>query len=190
MNSDLYGRFIADLKLKSYAKKSEQSYMRAVRQLQNFCCKALEDITEEEVREYWVYRREQDLLPCNYFLATFTLPEAVQAVAWQHPSGVYDALLDEARSALRTLEADPRFVGCRVSGFFGVLHTWGRQLQYHPHAHFVIPDGGLSADQSRWIAAQDDFLVHVRALSRMFRGKMRSRLEDLALPANIPPEIW
>ncbi len=147
-------------------------------------------ICQNEKAAQWVYRREQDLLPCNYFLATFTLPEAVQAVAWQHPSGVYDAILDEAGSALRTLEADPRFVGCRVSGFFGVLHTWGRQLQYHPHAHFVIPGGGLSADQSRWVAAQGDFLVHVRALSRMFRGKMRSRLAELGLLANISPEVW
>lgn len=138
----------------------------------------------------WVYQRQLDLLPCSYFLATFTLPPAVQAVAWRHPAAVYDALMDEAAASLRTLEADPRFVGCHVAGFFGVLHTWGRQLQYHPHAHFVIPGGGLSADRSRWIPARGDFLVHVRALSRLFRGKLRARLGALGLLAEVAPEAW
>lgn len=59
MNAKLYKRFVSDLKLKSYAKRSIQSYLRAVRQLQNFCCKALEDITEEDVREYWLYCKEE-----------------------------------------------------------------------------------------------------------------------------------
>jgi len=49
-----------------------------------------------------------------------------------------------AAESLSTLESDKRFVGCKVSGFFGVLHTWGRQIQHHPHVHFVIPGGGLS----------------------------------------------
>ncbi len=147
-------------------------------------------LCQNEKAAAWVYRRELQLLPCTYFLATFTLPEAVRAVAWRHPAEVYDALLDEAAAALRTLEADPRFVGCHVAGFFGVLHTWGRQLQYHPHAHFVIPGGGLSADRSRWVCARGNFLVHVRALSRLFRGKLRARLERLGLLAEVSPEVW
>ena len=59
MNSDLYDRFVADLRLKNYQKRSVQSYLRAVRQLQNFACKAVEDITEEDVREYWLYCKEE-----------------------------------------------------------------------------------------------------------------------------------
>lgn len=93
-------------------------------------------------------------------------------------------------AALRTLEADERFVGCKVAGFFSVLHTWGRQLQFHPHVHSVIAGGGLSADRSRWVSANGDFLVHVRALSRMFRGKIKSRLETLGLLDQVPPAVW
>ena len=147
-------------------------------------------LCQNEKAAEWVYQRQLDLLPCTYFLATFTVPEAVRAVAWKHPAEVYDALLDEAAACLRTLQADPRFVGCEVAGFFGVLHTWGRQLQFHPHAHFVIPGGGLSADRQQWVAARGDFLVHVRALSRLFRGKLRARLEDLGLLAEIPSTVW
>jgi hypothetical protein len=138
----------------------------------------------------WVYRQELKLLPCAYFLATFTLPEALRAVAFAHPRAVYDALMDEAAAALRTLEADPRFVGCHVAGFFGLLHTWTRQLEYHPHAHFVIPGGGLSADRRQWVTTRGDFLVHVRALSRLFRGRMKGRLEALGLLAEVPGEVW
>jgi hypothetical protein len=147
-------------------------------------------LCQNEKAAEWVYRRELDLLPCTYFLATFTLPEALRALTWKHPAEVYGALLDEAAASLRTLEADPRFVGCQVAGFFAVLHTWGRQLQYHPHAHFVVPGGGLSEDRTQWVAARGDFLVHVRALSRLFRGKLKARLDNLGLLAEVPPEVW
>jgi hypothetical protein len=111
-------------------------------------------------------------------------------VARANQNVVYRALMTCAAESLRTLEADKRFVGCKVAGFFGVLHTWGRQLQYHPHAHFVIPGGGLSKDRQRWIASSSNFLVHVRALSALFRGKMRAALGKAGLLSKIPAEVW
>ena len=128
-------------------------------------------VCQNEKAADWVYRQQLRLLPCNYFLATFTIPEELRAVARSHQDVVYRAMFECAAESLRTLEADKRFVGCNVAGFFGVLHTWGRQMQYHPHVHFVIPGGGLSKDRSQWISARGHFLVHVRALSKMFRGK-------------------
>lgn len=138
----------------------------------------------------WVYRQQLRLLPCTYFMATFTLPEELRAVARSNQRAVYTALLEEAAESLRTLEADPRFVGCHIAGFFGVLHTWGRQMQYHPHTHFIIPGGGLTADRKEWKAAHGQFLVHVRALSRLFRGRMKAALHRAGLLALIPDEVW
>ena len=138
----------------------------------------------------WVYRQQLKLLPCTYFLATFTVPEGLRKAARANQRTVYKAIMDCAASSLRTLEADKRFVGCNVAGFFGVLHTWGRQLQYHPHAHFVIPGGGLSKSRDRWIPANGSFLVHVRALSKMFRGKMRDALGKSELLHLIPQRVW
>jgi hypothetical protein len=138
----------------------------------------------------WVYRQQLRRLPCTYFMATFTLPDALRPVARAHSRELYAALFTCAADALRTLEADKRFVGCHVAGFFGVLHTWGRQLQYHPHVHFVIPGGGLSPDRQRWVAAGGHFLVHVRALSWLFRGKMKARLKTLGLLEVVPAEVW
>lgn len=147
-------------------------------------------LCQNEKAAHWVYKRQLGLLPCTYFMATFTLPEALRVAAWNHPTEVYNAMLDEAATSLRSLQADPRFGGIQIAGFFSVLHTWGRQLQFHPHAHFVIPGGGLSADRKKWIAARGDFLVHVRALSRMFRGKMHARLKEQGLLGAIPGEVW
>lgn len=138
----------------------------------------------------WVYKQQMRLLPCTYFFATFTMPEGLRAVARSHQRSVYKALFDCAAEALSTLEADRRFVGCKVSGFFGVLHTWTRQLAYHPHVHFIIPGGGLSADRSRWVAARGDFLVHVKALSRLFRGKMKAALKQAGLLEGVPSAVW
>ena len=147
-------------------------------------------VCQNDKAAQWIYRQQLRLLPCEYFLATFTLPEAMHKLSRSQQKVVYGALFEQASEALSTLEADPRFVGCKVSGFFAVLHTWGRQLQYHPHVHFVIPGGGLSDDRKQWVAARGHFLVHVRALSKLFRGKMRAALERAALLKLVPPEVW
>ncbi len=138
----------------------------------------------------WVYRRQLQLLPCTYFLTTFTLPEELRAVARANQTVVYKAMFNEASASLRTLEADKRFVGCKVAGFFGVLHTWGRQLQYHPHVHFVVPGGGLSKNRDQWVAVNGNFLVHVRALSKMFRARMQAAFKAEGLDERVPKSVW
>ncbi|MBL7116160.1 MAG: IS91 family transposase [Kiritimatiellae bacterium] len=147
-------------------------------------------VCQHEKATEWVYRQQLRLLPCTYFLATFTIPDELRALARTHQQVVYDAMFNCAAESLRTLEADKRFVGCNVAGFFGVLHTWGRQLQYHPHVHFVIPGGGLTKNRDRWIAANGDFLVHVRALSAMFRGKLRAALAEAGLLSQVAEAVW
>jgi len=147
-------------------------------------------VCQNEKAARWVYRQQLRLLPCTYFLATFTLPAELRAVARAHPRVLYQAMFACASDSLRTLEADRRFVGCTVSGFFGVLHTWGRQLQYHPHVHFVVPGGGLNNQRNQWISARGDFLVHVRALSKMYRGKLQLALREAGLLEHVPVGVW
>ncbi len=54
MNSDLYDRFLSDLELKGYAKRSIDSYVKSVRQLQRFCNKPLSKITQADLKAYWL----------------------------------------------------------------------------------------------------------------------------------------
>jgi hypothetical protein len=43
----------------------------------------------------------------------------------------------------------------------------------------VVPGGGLAPDHSRWIAARSSFLLPVKVLSRVFRGKFVAGLRRL-----------
>ena len=74
-----------------------------------------------------------------------------------------------------TIAADPRRLGARI-GVTAVLHSWGSALTHHPHVHMIVPGGGLSLDNERWVAARANFLVHVNVLARLFRGKMLAML--------------
>ena len=111
-------------------------------------------------------------MPCPYYLLTFTLPSELRALAWTHQKRVYGLLMQCAAAALQTLARDPRYLGARI-GCLGVLHTWTRAMLYHPHVHFLVTAGGLSADGAAWIAPKHPaYLLPVRALSVIFRAKM------------------
>jgi hypothetical protein len=76
---------------------------------------------------------------------------------------------------LQQVAADPNHLGADI-GFLAVLHTWGQNLQHHPHVHCVVPGGGIAPNASRWIACRPGFFLPVRVLSRVFRGEFLSLL--------------
>ena len=145
---------------------------------------------QQEKTRAWLENQLDRLLPCPYFLVTFTLPAELRALARAPQRVVYAALFEASSAAPRGLAADPKFVGTDRLGFFGVLHTWGRTLDYHPHVHYVVPGGGLSADGSCWLPSRADFLVPVRALSPIFRAKFRDILEREGLLSQADPAVW
>jgi Putative transposase/Transposase zinc-binding domain len=145
---------------------------------------------QQDKTHTWLEKQIDRLLPCPYFLVTFTLPAELRALARSHQRVVYSALFEASSEALRTLSADPKFVGTDRLGFFGVLHTWGRTLDYHPHVHYIVPGGGLSGDGSCWLPSRADFLVPVRALSIVFRAKFRDLLKREGLLNLADPAVW
>jgi hypothetical protein len=102
---------------------------------------------------------------------------------------VYDLLFKSSAAALQKLAKDPRFVGGDI-GMMGGLHTWQRDMGYHPHVHFIVPGGGLSPDRSQWLPSKDDFFVPVEALSPIFRAKFRDALKKTDLFDSVPAEVW
>jgi hypothetical protein len=134
--------------------------------------------------------KQQDmLLPVRYFLVTVTLPGALRGVARSHQKLVYDLLFRTSAEAMHHLAHDPRFVGGQL-GMAGVLHTWGRNLVYHPHIHYLVPGGGVAADGETWLPARKNFLFPVKALSKIFRAKFRDALRHMACFADVPAEVW
>ncbi|MGH7383475.1 MAG: IS91 family transposase, partial [Candidatus Methylomirabilales bacterium] len=123
-------------------------------------------------------------------MLTFTVPEPLRAFLRSHQQPGYEALFQASSQAIKTLVRDPRFFNADQAGFFGVLHTWGRQLQYHPHIHYVVPGGALSAEEGAWHASSLAFFLPVKALSRLFRGKFRDLMHTAGLLDQIPSETW
>jgi hypothetical protein len=123
----------------------------------------------------WLESQAADLLDTPYFHVVFTLPSALGPVALANPRAVYGLLMRAAAKTLLEVAANPKHLGAEV-GVLAVLHTWGQNLTLHPHVHCVVTGGGLTPDESRWVAGCDDFFLPVRILSRVFRGKFLSGL--------------
>jgi hypothetical protein len=119
----------------------------------------------------WLEKQLAKLLPCAYFLITFTVPEELRHFVRAHPRECYRAMFDAAAATLRELASNPKFIGSSGLGFTGVLHTWGRDLNYHPHIHFIVPGGAISEDGQTWLPSRADFFVPVKAASVIYRAK-------------------
>lgn len=140
--------------------------------------------------ESWLRVQRERLLPTDHFLLTFTLPAALRPVARSHQRVVYDALLRCAADAVLTIAADTKHLGARPA-VLAVLHTHGRDLGYHPHAHLLVSAGGLSEDGTRFVPSKHRrFLFPARVLSALFRRLMRRTLEHAKLPNLAPDNVW
>jgi hypothetical protein len=138
----------------------------------------------------WLERQRARQLPGEHFLLTFTVPEPLRPFLRRHQKIGYGALFEASSGAIKALAVDPRHIGGDVAGFFGVLHTWGRTLQYHPHIHYVVTGGALSSEDGRWHPSRPGFYLPVRALSRIVRAKFRDRIDTRGLLGEIPGEVW
>jgi hypothetical protein len=140
----------------------------------------------------WLTARREELLPVPYFHVVFTLPRQWRDLVRRHQKRVYPLLMKAAARALITLAADPHYVGGRI-GVLAVLHTWSRTLSYHPHVHCLVPGGGLSGD-GQWRPARNNYLVPVRALSRIFRAifveLLARALPDVTRPHVVRRQPW
>jgi hypothetical protein len=110
-------------------------------------------------------------------MVTFTLPAELRALCKAHPKILYDLLLRESAGALRDVIATKN--GGARAGFTSVLHTWGRQMQHHPHLHIIIPAVAYHPERDILIHPdKDDFLVHFRPLASRFRSRLKTALKE------------
>jgi hypothetical protein len=130
----------------------------------------------EALREaQWLDARLAQLLPVPYFHVVFTLPAALRPLVLRNRQRLFALLLRTAGRTLLTLGRDPARLGARL-GVTLVLHTWTRELQFHPHVHCVVTGGGLAPDGTRWVRSRRRHLLPVRVLGRLFRGKFLAGL--------------
>lgn len=140
--------------------------------------------------QLWLEGLRGRLLPCPYYFLTFTLPAELRSLARSHQSTVYDLLLREAAAALQQLADDPQWVGAKL-GILAVLHTWSRNLSYHPHVHLLATAGGLTDQGEAWRKpAHPRFLVPGYALSKIFRAKVRDALDHENLLTQVDTAVF
>lgn len=139
--------------------------------------------------ERWLAQQQARLLPCPYFLVTFTLPAELRPLAFANQKKVYGLLMRCAAAALQKLALDPQYLGGRL-GALAVLHTWTRAMRYHPHVHLLVTGGGLSLDGKAWLAGNPAFLMPEAALALIFRAKLCAALKKAGLLAQVPPQVW
>jgi hypothetical protein len=142
-----------------------------------------------EAAQEWLVHQQELLLPVPYFLLTFTLPAGLRDVVRSNQKRMYNILFRTSAAATQKLAHDPRFVGGQI-GLIGVLHTWARNLTYHPHVHYLVPAGGLAADGQTWLPSGKDFLFPVKPLGIIFRAKFRHALRKTDLFDSVPAEVW
>jgi len=144
---------------------------------------------QQQQTQDWLEVQQGLLLPVPYFLLTFTLPAELRQLASQNQKLIYHLLFRASAQATQQLATDPRFVGGQI-GMIGVLHTWTRNLFYHPHVHYLAPGGGVSSDGYTWLTARRNFFLPVKALSKLFRAAFQRALRKTALYAKIPAKVW
>lgn len=139
----------------------------------------------------WLEKQTARLLPVHYFLVTFTVPTELRELLRAHPKLGYDTIFAAGSETIRALAANPKWLGTTRLGFWGVLHTWGRDpMVYHPHVHFVVPGGGVSEDGTQWLATPRNFLFPEACASPIYCQKFRERLREAGLETTVPVHVW
>lgn len=126
----------------------------------------------------WIENRMDRLLPTDYFHVVFTIPDdLLNGLALHNRELFFNLLFQAGSQTLLDLGNDPKRLGAQL-GFTCVLHTWTRDLRFHPHLHCIVTGGGLHPDGDRWLHAREGYLFPARVLAKLFRGKLLALLAD------------
>ena len=146
---------------------------------------------QHERTQQWLQKQTDRLLPVHHFLVTCTVPQEVRDVIRSYREDGFNAIFNSGADMLRACAAESRYVKDGELGFFGVLHTWGRDpVQFHPHVHFVVPGGAVRHDGTKWLATPTNFLFPHAAMCAKFKTFFRQRMQELGLLEQIPPSVW
>jgi hypothetical protein len=146
---------------------------------------------QHEKTQDWLQKQTDRLLPVHHFLVTFTVPQEVHDVIRAQRKIGFDAIFAAGAKTLRARTARSRYLKDGELGFFGVLHTWGRDLrQFHPHVHFVVPGGTISKDGTKWLSTPTNFLFYHGTVIEEYRKFFRQEMQREGLLDQIPAAVW
>lgn len=140
-------------------------------------------------RERWIESREQDLLNTTYFHVVFTLPQELNSYCLKYPKQLYNLLFKASKDTMFTFAENPKNLGADI-GIISVLHTWGQNLQLHPHIHMIVPGGGITKE-GNWKNSKTDgaYLFPVKALSKVYKSKFMEYFKGFLLDQKLVEDV-
>ena len=139
----------------------------------NRCCPMCQAVP----KEMWMDARREDVLDAPYFHLVFTVPDLLNPVIYSNQKQLYDTLYHAASATISELAADPKHLGASV-GYICILHTWGSEMNFHPHIHTILLGGGLTP-KNEWKDNGTEFFLPIQVISKVFRGKYMEELKNL-----------
>lgn len=127
-------------------------------------------------RNQWVEARTEELLDCPYFHVVFSVPGELRPLILRNKKVSYEILFKAVSETLKAVANDHLKTQL---GFIGVLHTWSQTLVDHPHIHVIVPGGGLNENKTKWISGDENYLLPIKKLSQVFRGKILEMFEEV-----------
>jgi len=134
----------------------------------------------------WLAKQLDRLLPVPHFMITFTVPAAFRSLFLAHRKLCYQAFFQVSSAVLSRLGSESTYFPGDTPGFFGVLHTWGRNLSYHPHIHYIVPAGAFDSPTHRWHDCPTAFYAPVRVLSKLVKARFYDLIRDTGLLEELP----
>ncbi len=137
--------------------------------------------------ERWLARQKARLLACEPYHVIFTRPHELHALWLANVEAMSQLLFASVQETLCELLGDAKYLGAKP-GVIATLHTWSQTLLLHPHLHCLVTGGGLTA-ASQWVAVRNGFLLPMRVVMAVFRGKLRAAIrQGLHQGRLTPPE--
>jgi len=125
----------------------------------------------------WIAGRLKRVINTHYFHLVFTVPDLLRPLATLNRKLFFDILMKAAARTILTLSGESKHLGAQP-GVTVVLHTWTRELHFHPHVHCIVTGGGLSPDGDSWISVRNNYLLPRDLMAALFRGILLTKLVD------------
>jgi hypothetical protein len=144
--------------------------------------------------ERWLGQQKARLLGCEHYHVIFTLPHELNDLWLAKVEAMSQRLFGSVHDTLLELLGDGKYLGGKP-GIIATLHPWSQTLLLHPPLHCLVTGGGLS-EAGQWVAVRHGFLLPVRVVRAVFRGKLRAASRagiaqgELTLPAGKSRQHW
>jgi hypothetical protein len=115
-------------------------------------------------------------LTCDHDHAIFTMPHELNDLWLANVAVMTQLLFVSVHDTVSELLGDAKDLGARP-GILATLHTWSQTLRLHPHVYCLVTGGGLST-AGQWGAVSNGFLLPMRVVMALFRGKLLAAIRQ------------